>query len=623
MRLRALLLSLCLLVGSVGVVLPNRVAAAAAPYAALRVTTTGSGSLSLTPGEVKPVTITFQNTGTSTWKNDGTGYVSLYTHGPKYRTSVFDPGTWLSATQVKRLQEVSVAPGATGTISFSLRAPQTPGTYSETFALASEGTAWITGGQVSLSITVAEKAPSSASPVAYGSTNVSTPIASTLPEPTYTANIVAQTATKLKAKAGKPISFMIAVKNTGTATWDTVTLTDASSVAAAKTGQRVSFAHSSWSGKAAVIAKNQEIAPGETATLQFFMQAPQVNGNHSVAFTLTADGEELDGGELLLPVEVTGGSGELADTPATTGASFTTSPVFMPSVDEPTIRVGVLIVDEETDWEVEVGSKTSDVELRNTDGTLLLTIPKGGDLRAAYENGSYVYGSGSSEKTSTLPLRFVPITANAVLEVTNFDRRVTRGTSFANNTFRNVLELRYNASKNRTWLINELPMEYYLRGLAETSNSSPVEYQKAILTAARTYAYYHYTHTSKHAAEGYLVDAYRDQVYWGYGQEERNPAITAAVEASRGEIVTYQGATAITSYFSRSDGMTRNWSDVWAGNIPYAKAVSVPCDQGKTLWGHGVGMSASGAICMANEGKTSKEILTYFYTGVEVARMWE
>lgn len=611
MPLRALFLSLCLLVSSIGIVLPQQASAASsAPYAALQLTTTGGGSLSLEPGEVKPVTVTFQNSGTSTWKNDGAGYVSLYTHGPKYRTSVFDPGTWLSPTQVKRLQEVSVAPGGTGTISFSLRAPEAPGSYTETFALASEDTAWVTGGTITFSIVVKEQQEDTEE--VAGETNQST----------YTANIVAQTATKLKAKAGKAISFMVAVKNTGTATWNTLSVADTSSLTAAKTGEHISFAHNSWDGKTAAVMQNQNIAPGETATLQFFLQTPQINGVHSVVFSLEANGESLDGGEFLLPVEVTGGSGELADSLASVETPFMASP-FVASMDEPTMRVGVLIVDEETNWEVKIGSQTSDVELRDTDGKLLLAIPKGSNVRAAYEDGVYVYGSGTAQKTSSLPLRFVPITPNAVLEITNFDRRVTRGTSFANNTFRNVLELRYNASKDRTWIINELPMEYYLRGLAETSNSSPTEYQKAILTAARTYAYYHVTNKTKHAAEGYLVDAYRDQVYWGYGQEERNPLITAAVEASRGYIVTYQGATAITSYFSRSDGMTRNWSDVWAGSIPYAKAVPVPCDEGKTLWGHGVGMSASGAICMANEGKTSEEILTYFYTGVEVERKWK
>ncbi len=476
MRLRALLFSLLFVFSSLHVVVPQLAHAAVVPLAAVQVT--GSKTFSLAPGEIKNVTLTFQNSGTSTWKNDGAGYISLYTHGPKYRTSVFDPGTWLSAKQVKRLQEASVAPGKTGTFSFELNAPQTPGTYSETFALASENTAWILGGEITFSITVAERIVQTAA--------VETP----------------------------------------------------------------------------------------------FMASPATD----------PDSDEAP---------------------------------FIASLVEPMMRVGVLIVDEETNNEVIVGSQESDVELRDTDGTLLLTIPKGSDLRAAYENGTYVYGSGAAQKKSSLPLRFVPTVANAVLEITNFDRRVTRGTSYANNTFRNVLEIRYNSSKDRTWLINELSMEYYLRGLAETSNSSPAEFQKALLTAARTYGYYHYTHASKHAAEGFHVDAYRDQVYWGYGQEERNPLIAAAVEASRGYLVTYQGEPTITSYFSRSDGHTRSWSDVWGGNIPYAKSVVVPCDAGKTLWGHGVGMSASGAICMANDGKTWQEILTYFYTGVEVTREWE
>ncbi|MBR6702361.1 MAG: peptidoglycan DD-metalloendopeptidase family protein, partial [Clostridia bacterium] len=36
-------------------------------------------------------------------------------------------------------------------------------------------------------------------------------------------------------------------------------------------------------------------------------------------------------------------------------------------------------------------------------------------------------------------------------------------------------------------------------------------------------------------------------------------------------------------------------------------------------WGHGVGMSQEGAIAMANQGKTYKEIITHYYPGVTVA----
>jgi len=257
----------------------------------------------------------------------------------------------------------------------------------------------------------------------------------------------------------------------------------------------------------------------------------------------------------------------------------------------------------------------------NTDGVLLGSYGKGEKVRVAYEGGRYAYGD--ADKTSASPLRFVPKTDHAVMTVANFDARETRNSSRASNTYRNVLEIRYNSVYERTWVINELKMEYYLRGLAETSNISHLEFQKALLTAARTYAYYHWQRATKHKAEGYHVDAYLDQVYRGYGQEEITPRITESVEATRGRIVTYEGATAITAYFSRSDGRTRDWSEVWGGNIPWSKGVPVPCDEGKTLWGHGVGMSASGALCMANQGQTYDQILKHFYTGIDLNKKWQ
>jgi stage II sporulation protein D len=220
-------------------------------------------------------------------------------------------------------------------------------------------------------------------------------------------------------------------------------------------------------------------------------------------------------------------------------------------------------------------------------------------------------------------VRFVPDTKNAVMTVTNFDRRETRNAANADNTFRNILEVRHNDYKDRAWLINELPMEYYLKGLAETSNSSPLEFQKTLLTAARTYGFYHWTRATKHAKEYYHVDAYADQVYNGYGQEARTPNLSKGVDETRGTIVTYEGEIAITPYFSRSDGRTRSWSEVWYGDMPWNVSVPVPCEVGKTLWGHGVGMSAQGALCMANEGTDWQTILKHFYTGVDLMIRWK
>lgn len=603
--LSALIFASMLLLG-----LPLSTFAATPSYSALRVTTTGGGAITMAPGEVKNIAVTLQNTGTETWKNDGAGYISLYTYGPKYRASVFDPGTWLSPSQVKRLSEASVKPGAVGTLLFSLKAPQTAGAYKEEFNLAAEGLAWVPGGNFTLTINVKSATSAATSSSSASSSTV------TSTDTGYHAVVVTQTATKLKVLAKKPVSFAAVIKNTGTRTWQTVGLSAAAMTIASTNAVPDDFAHRTWSGSQVALL-TQSVKPGDSATVQFFFTAPATNGTHEARFQITADNQAISDTFVELPVEVTGGSAAALNSPVDTN-NVTPSQL----ITEPTIRVGVLIVDEETNNEIYVTSNESSFTLEDTNHIVLGTFSAGKKVEAAYQSGYYVYNDGTGVKNSTLPLRFVPATPSAVMTITNFDRTVTRNAAKPYNTFRNVLEIRYNTPNDRTWVINELPIEYYLRGLAETSNSSPVEFQKALLTAARTYAYYHWTHATKHASEGFHVDAYRDQVYWGYGQEEQTPLITAGVVATKGDIVTYGGATAITPYFSRSDGHTRNWSDVWGGDVPWCKSVSVPADVGRTLWGHGVGMSASGALAMAKAGQDWKTILKYFYTGVDITERW-
>ncbi len=575
---------------------------AASQLAALRVTTTGSGVLVLQPGEVKEVTVSFQNIGTSTWKNDGVGYISVYTYGPKYRKSSFDPGTWLSPTQVKRIREVSVVPSATATIAFQLHAPTTEGTYTETFALASEGIAWVDGGEFSFVINVKKSAAVNPEPVEG------------VDDKGLSAALAMQSAKAIKLVAGRSAMVTAGFTNTGTKAWNSFGLRTPS-VNMATTTSAIEFAHSSWSGSQLAYNDETTIAPGKTAYVTFSITAPKMNGTHTAQFQFAANDIAIDDAFVELPIEVTGGAAE-----AVFAERIVDTTHF---IDEPIIRVGVITVDEETQNEVVITSTESDFDLRDVNGNLLAELTKGSSVTASFDGSRYVYDRGRGAEFSSYALRFVPKVDYAVMKIANFDRRVTRGSANADNTFRGVLEFRYNDTHERAWIIDELPMEYYLRGLAETSNISHMEFQKSLMTAARTYAFYHWTRATKHAKEFYHVDAYFDQVYKGYGQEERTPRVTQAIQETRGKVVTYAGDIAITPYFSRSDGQTRNWSDVWGGDIPWAIAVAVPCDDGKVLWGHGVGMSASGALCMANNGMLWEEIVKYFYTGVAIEQRWE
>lgn len=581
----------------------------AATYETVQVSLSGSGgALTMEPGEVRKVSIEFLNTSDVAWSNDGYGYVSVYTWDEKYRSSVFDPGTWEWRDHPARIAEPSVAPGETASVTFSLQAPEVEGVYEETFALAAEDVAWIDGGEFTFTITVQEEPD----PIVTAPTDEDEDV-----DDGYKGEIVVRTANKIKARAKTPILFTVVVQNTGSTIWTSYSV-KSSDVAIASAGA-ADFSHPSWSGTQLAYGA-QTIAPGETVTVSFAFSAPETNGNHTANFTFVANGEVVDGAQIEIPVEVTGGSAAVVEEEEDEDAVVKQNI----SQEEPLLRVGLLTVDDETNNVITITSYESDFDVRDTEGNLLAELKAGQLATAYYNSGYYYFDVGRGLEKSSYGIRFEPHEENAVMTITNFDYRETRNGGYAYNTYRNVLEIRYNDYKDRTWVINELPISAYLKGLAETSNASHKEFQKALITAARTYAYYHFTRGTKRASEYMHLVAYADdQVYRGYEHEAMSPRIVQAVDDTRGVIVTYDGEYAITPYFSRSDGRTRDWSEVWGGSVPWAKSVKVPCEVGKTLWGHGVGMSARGALCMANDGYSWDEILKYFYTGIELEQRWE
>lgn len=591
-----------------------RPAPAAAAGDAAKLLISSGAVFDLQPGEKKTYTVGFKNVGSETWTRDGANFVSIYTWNPKYRASRMHDPSWLGESQPARLREARVAPGGVGFVSFTLRGAGTPGTYVETFHLAVEDLRWIPGGEFTVTVRVGGGGPA---PAAAPSAPSVAP-APAAPAAGLSAQRLIQSSKELVfARGGDETRFRVLMRNNGSASWD------GHEVVAGSPGVAIAssdFQAPSWSSGSIAMASGSRTAPGGTAMLDFTIKAPQRKGRYVAAFHLQVDGREVPGGAFDIPVTVTddGPNAKPLAPPPTVPAQ--PAPPSS-SAGEPTLRVGVLIVDEETDWHVVLKNPAGfDVV---AGGTTVATVPGAGQASAGYQGGAYWYDTGEGRRPSGASLRFVPKAAGSVFTVTNFDRRVTRGAGYADNTFRDVLELRWNPTHERTWLINELPMESYLRGLAETSNISHLEFQKALITAARTYAYYHWERGTKHASEFYHVDAYYDQVYKGYGQEERTPRLTQSVEATRGQIVTYEDRTAITPYFSRSDGRTRDWEEVWRSDpVPWLRGVSVPCDVGKELWGHGVGMSASGALCMANDGKPWDEIVRYFYTGITLTKKW-
>ena len=119
--------------------------------------------------------------------------------------------------------------------------------------------------------------------------------------------------------------------------------------------------------------------------------------------------------------------------------------------------------------------------------------------------------------------------------------------------------------------INVAGLEDYVRGVVagEMPTNWPAEALEAQAVAARTYA----IATTK---DGDGFDQYADtrsQHYVGIGGEE--PTTNAAVTATTGEIVAYQGKPIVTYYFSTSGGQTENVENSFLGSEPEPWLVSV------------------------------------------------
>jgi len=120
--------------------------------------------------------------------------------------------------------------------------------------------------------------------------------------------------------------------------------------------------------------------------------------------------------------------------------------------------------------------------------------------------------------------------------------------------------------------VNVVGLEKYLRGVvpAEMPASWHPQAVQAQAVAARTYAVFERDNNDRGAFD--VWDTTQSQVYRGVGAEE--PAATAAIKATAGQIRTYGGAPAFTQFSSSNGGWTAR------GSLPYQVAKADPYEAG-------------------------------------------
>lgn len=131
-----------------------------------------------------------------------------------------------------------------------------------------------------------------------------------------------------------------------------------------------------------------------------------------------------------------------------------------------------------------------------------------------------------------------------------------------------------NGSPGGLTLVNELPLEDYLRGVLpeEIGNPPASDYEavKAQAVAARSYTM---SYLGRRADLGFdLWATVEDQVYGGTARE--NASSNQAVQETRGEILLSDGVPIRALYSSACGGRTSNVEDVWPWPwTPYLRSV--------------------------------------------------
>ena len=128
--------------------------------------------------------------------------------------------------------------------------------------------------------------------------------------------------------------------------------------------------------------------------------------------------------------------------------------------------------------------------------------------------------------------------------------------------------------KGSLQIIDVVGLDAYLLGVVpgEMPKEWPAAALQAQAVASRSYAL---ASLVKNRPFDLYADP-RSQVYYGVGAE--SPATTAAVKATRSEILTYAGKVATTFYYSSSGGRTASSEDVFGLVMPYLQARDDPWD---------------------------------------------
>lgn len=220
----------------------------------------------------------------------------------------------------------------------------------------------------------------------------------------------------------------------------------------------------------------------------------------------------------------------------------------------------------EKTWKVFAGHKNSQAEIDNIKAAI------NGLNDVTYVNAPASYERIIMESGSNYPVMFENRYSRVAFSTEDL-RGDDRVIDLGKRSYRGYMEIgRY--GWNDLTAVNQVNLEDYLYSVvvSEIYAKWPEESLKAQAVAARSYAVYHVVVYNKFKNDPFdLDDTVNSQVYKGYAIEDKR--INAAVDATKGEMILYEGTVIPAYFFAASGGRTEDSQNVWSGSKPYLKSV--------------------------------------------------
>ena len=390
---------------------------------------------------------------------------------------------------------------------------------------------------------------------------------------------------------GESANLRLTILNTGTTDWAT------SGTDAVRVGIRWADSHlPSTRALPPLMSLPQAVASGGSVDLSFNITLPDVPGPYRIQPDLRIGDDWFSSRTVRAPI---------VDTPV--------------ELEVPEIRVGLLdISDDNPGVNQATIFSTKGFQIRDEGYTLLAELKP-------LERAVIRRDIPNEVHTIDLPNESRILTVGKVLVAPQEESLLRLEETAPQRTYRGTMEFAWLPAFQSAWVVNALPMDDYLAGIVEQGDHIPWEALRASAIAFRTYGY---TVRNERRKRGNLFDVAasthhtptlytRDQVYHGFARELSGTRLREAIHDTRGRVMTYQGHSIHAVYFSRADGRTRSWHDIWGGKVkPWALGVTDPYSTGHRLLGHGIGLPLRSANLMAAAGANGEQILRHYYTDV-------